>query len=96
MKNQFNIAEIIAVFSASLSVIIACITIWKTTSSVLRRLVIIQNKLTSVKGLVAIEQARINDIEKFLAASANYSIREFPASLEKSIDDNYRSEDTGF
>ena len=96
MNQKIAIAELIAIISASFSIIIASITIWKINSSVLRRLVMIQNKLTSLKFLVTVEGARTNDLEKFLASSLNYNIREFPASLEKSINDNYESEDTGF
>lgn len=88
--------EFIAVVTASLSVIVACITVWKAVSSIFRRLAIIQNKLTSLKNLLAVEQARTNDLEKFLATSQGYVIREFPTAVGQSIADTYNSEDTGF
>lgn len=96
MTGKNDVVELIAVVAASLSVVVASLTVWKGVSSIFRRLAIIQNKLTSLKNLLAIEKGRTNDLENFLANSHGYVIREFPTTVSQAIDENYNSEDTGF
>lgn len=96
MSRNNEILELIAVISASLSVIVASFAVWKGVSSIFRRLVITQNKITSLYNLFTVEQARSNDMEHFLAVSHGYNVRESYATIVKAINENYNSEDTGF
>lgn len=86
----------LAVISASLSIIVASIAIWKANSSVIKRLVIIQKKLDSLKGMSIASCSRVNDVEKYLSVNHGYQIRGASRDIEQSFLDEYNDGETGF
>jgi hypothetical protein len=86
----------LAVVSASLSIIVASIAIWKANSSVIKRLVLIQKRLDSLKGISIALQSRTNDIEKYLSVNHGYQIRGASSAIEKAFLSEYDDNETGF
>lgn len=92
---KMNYPETLAIISASLSVIVAAVSIWKTGNGIIKRLVIIQNRLSSLKVLIISLQLRTNDVEKYLSISHGYHLRESSITMEQTIIDEYEHGDTG-
>lgn len=87
--------ELLTIISAALSVIIAALSIWKTGNGIVKRLVIIQNRLSSLKVLIISLQLRTNDVEKYLSVNHGYSLTEYSLLMEKTFIDEYENGDTG-
>ena len=91
-----KIPEYLAIISAALSVILAAVSIWKVSNGIIKRLAIIQNRLSSLKALMISLQLRTNDVEKFLSINHGYHLRDYSATIEKTLIDEYEHGDTGF
>ena len=88
--------EYLTIISAALSAILAAVSIWKIGNGVIKRLVIIQNRLSSLKALMISLQLRQNDSEKFLSINHGYHVRDYAVTMEKALIDEYEHGDTGF
>ncbi|MEG4801584.1 hypothetical protein QUB63_16990 [Microcoleus sp. ARI1-B5] len=88
--------ETIETASVVLSITIATFTIWRIYNSILRRLVVIQMRLDSLKGLAIALRSRTSDLEKFASVNHGYHIRGAASDIEEAFLDNYEGKDTGF
>ena len=88
--------ESLGTISIILSIIIAALTIWRANNAILRRLVLIQMKLDSLKGLAIALRSRTNDLEKFASVNHGYHIRGSGSEIEEAFLDSYEGKDTGF
>lgn len=86
----------IAVLGGILSILISATTLWNINKGILKRLVIIQNRLSNLKALHISLRGNVNDIEAFLSAKDNYNIRLSSERLEDQLSKEYDSGDTGF
>lgn len=88
--------ELLTIISAALSVIIASVSIWRIGNGIIRRLVVIQNRLSTLKTLIVSLRLRTNDVEKYLSVNHGYHLREYSSEIERTLIDEYESSDTGF
>lgn len=88
--------EIITVVSSLLGLVVTGFSLWSVAQGVIKRLVIIHNRLTSLRGLFTLLTARVNDLEKFMVTHHNYHVRSAAYEIEESFSLQYEDEDTGF
>ncbi|MEO8891645.1 MAG: hypothetical protein ABI417_08945 [Coleofasciculaceae cyanobacterium] len=86
----------IATIGGIMSILISAITLWNVNKGIIKRLVIIQNRLSNLKALHISLRGNVNDIEAFLSAKDNYNIRLSSERLENQLSKEYDSGDTGF
>ncbi|MEK0193268.1 hypothetical protein [Microcoleus anatoxicus] len=88
--------EIITVISSLLGLVITGFSLWSIAQGVIRRLAIIHNRLTSLRGLLTLLTSRVNDMEEFMTTNHDYHIRGVACEMEESFSSQYEDEDTGF
>lgn len=88
--------EIITVISSLLGLIVTGFSLWSVAQGVIKRLVIIHNRLTSLRGLFTLLTSRVNDLEKFMVTHQDYHVRGAVYEIEESFSSQYEDEDTGF
>ena len=88
--------ELLGTVSIVLSITVGTFVIWRANNAVLRRLVVIQMRLDSLKGLAIALRSRTNDLEKFASVNHGYHIRGSASEIEEAFLDNYEGKDTGF
>ncbi|MEG4572646.1 hypothetical protein QUA56_08070 [Microcoleus sp. N3A4] len=87
--------ETLTLITSLLGLILALISIWNVSKSIVKRLAIIQNRLDSLKGLMISLKSRVDDVEKYLSASG-YHVRSSNDQIESSFLRQYDENDTGF
>lgn len=88
--------ESLATISVVLSIIIAAFSIWRANNAILRRLVLIQMRQDSLRGLSIALSSRINDLEKFASVTHGYHVRGTASEIEEVFLNNFEGKDTGF
>ncbi|MEG3859174.1 hypothetical protein [Microcoleus sp. herbarium12] len=91
-----EIVETISVVGSSVGLIVSLVGIWNVSKGIVKRLVIIQNKLNSLKGMVFILRGRIDDLEKYLSTGHGYNVRGTVGDIEEIFTNQYDDDDTGF
>lgn len=88
--------EVFTLITSVLGLLLAIASVWNLSKSILKRLVIIQNRLDSLKGLTISIKSRTDDIEKYLSINEGYHIRSSNEQVEASFLRQYDDQDTGF
>jgi len=88
--------ELLTILVASLSIISINLSIIQVNKEVLKRLVLNQKRIDTVKTLVRLLRGATNDIEKFLATKMGYEIRDSSQNLDEQLQRDYDNDDTGF
>lgn len=88
--------EFITVISSLLGLIVTGFSLWSVAQGVIKRLVIIHNRLTSLRGLLNLLTSRMNDLERFMVTHHDYHVRGVACEVEESFSSQYEDEDTGF
>lgn len=91
---EINTKDILSIISSLLSIILATVTVWNISKSIIKRLVIIQHKLEVLKSLLIFSTSRVSDIENFLSVNHGYHIR--TNNIQENLIKDYDSNDTGF
>lgn len=88
--------ELLTIFIASLSIISMNLSIIQVNKEGLKRLVLNQKRIDTVRNLVRVLRGSISDIEKFLETEMGYEIRDSSQNLDEQLRRDYDNEDTGF
>lgn len=88
--------ETITLVSSVFGLLLAFVSLWNISKSIVKRLVIIQNRLDSLKGLMISYGGRLTDIERHLNINDGYHIRSANSKVEESFFGQYDEQDTGF
>lgn len=88
--------ESITLISSVLGLLLAFVSLWNISKSIVKRLVIIQNRLDSLKGLMISFGGRMTDVERHLNINDGYHIRSANGKVEESFLEQYNDQDTGF
>ncbi|MEG4286989.1 hypothetical protein QUB68_28185 [Microcoleus sp. A006_D1] len=72
------------------------LSIVQSNKEVVKRLALNQKRIDTVKNLLKITQANMNDVEKFLVMKLGYEIRGSVKDLDEQLHRDYENEDTGF
>jgi hypothetical protein len=88
--------EVLTLITSCLGLILTLASIWNVSKSIVKRLVIIQNRLDSLKGLIISVKSRTDDVEKYLSVNHGYHVRSSNEQVESSFLRQYDDNDTGF
>lgn len=88
--------ELITLISSALGLLLAFVSLWNISKSIVKRLVIIQNRLDALKGLMISFGGRMADVEKHLNINDGYHVRSANGKVEDSFLEQYNDQDTGF
>lgn len=88
--------ESITLITSVLGLLMAFVSLWTISKGIIKRLVIIQNRLDALKGLMISLRGRLTDIEHHLSVNENYHIRSVNTQIEDSFFAQYDEHDTGF
>ncbi|WP_341737293.1 hypothetical protein [Microcoleus sp. CAWBG640] len=88
--------ELVTVISSLLGLVVTGFSLWSVAQGVIKRLVIIHNRLTSLRGLLTLLTSRMNDLERFMVTHHDYHVPGVVCEVEESFSLQYEDEDTGF
>ena len=88
--------EAISLISSVVGLLLAFVSLWNISKSIVKRLVIIQNRLDALKGLMISLSGRMADVERHLNVNDGYHIRTANSEVEKTFFSQYSEGDTGF
>ena len=88
--------ESITFISSIFGLLLAFVSLWNISKSIIKRLVIIQNRLDALRGLMISFGGRLVDIERHLNINDGYHIRSANSKVEESLLSQYDEQDTGF
>ena len=88
--------EVLTLLTSVLGLLLAIVSVWNLSKSILKRLAIIQNRLDALKGMTISIKSRTDDVEKYLSVKEGYHIRSANDQIETSFLRQYDEQDTGF
>lgn len=88
--------ETITLITSTIGLFLTLVSLWNISKSIVKRLVIIQNRLDALKGLMIGLSGRVTDVENHLSINDGYRIRSVNAKVEESFLEQYTQGDTGF